>query len=51
MMLFISCVCVQAWWVTDKLSTDLWGKWELNDLTWHYTNQQGYAEGETPFMF
>ncbi|KAE8300070.1 Peripheral myelin protein 22 [Larimichthys crocea] len=33
-----------AWWVTDTLSTDLWGKWELNDLTWHYTNQQGYAE-------
>ncbi|KAG8014843.1 Epithelial membrane protein 2 [Nibea albiflora] len=33
-----------AWWITDKLSTDLWGRWELNDLTWHYTNQQGYAD-------
>ncbi|KAG7248629.1 hypothetical protein CRUP_014602 [Coryphaenoides rupestris] len=27
-----------AWWVTDKMSTDVWGRWLLQGSTWHYTN-------------
>uniref|UniRef100_A0A3P9PBK0 Epithelial membrane protein 1 n=1 Tax=Poecilia reticulata TaxID=8081 RepID=A0A3P9PBK0_POERE len=25
-----------AWWVTDTEYTDLWGKWDLIGLDWHY---------------
>uniref|UniRef100_A0A3P9KI81 Epithelial membrane protein 1 n=1 Tax=Oryzias latipes TaxID=8090 RepID=A0A3P9KI81_ORYLA len=27
-----------AWWVTDTVSTDLWGTWELQSSVWHYFN-------------
>ncbi|XP_054460323.1 epithelial membrane protein 1 [Anoplopoma fimbria] len=27
-----------AWWITDAVSTDLWGRWELTSSAWHYTN-------------
>lgn len=27
-----------AWWVTSTESTDLWGRWELTNSVWHYTN-------------
>lgn len=33
-----------AWWVTEKVSTDLWGRWEMTNTAWHYTNLKGYPE-------
>lgn len=34
-----------AWWVTNKVSTDLWGEWELTASGWRYTNlKEGYPE-------
>ncbi|XP_024295733.1 epithelial membrane protein 2 [Oncorhynchus tshawytscha] len=34
-----------AWWLTDSVATDVWGRWELADSAWHYTNLKGdYAE-------
>ncbi|KAL7405126.1 hypothetical protein ABVT39_024108 [Epinephelus coioides] len=34
-----------AWWVTNTVSTDLWGRWELMGSTWHYTNlKEGYPD-------
>ncbi|XP_037108167.1 epithelial membrane protein 1 [Syngnathus acus] len=33
-----------AWWTTDALSTDLWGRWELVNSAWHYTNLKDYPE-------
>lgn len=36
----------QAWWISDTLSTDLWGRWELLNSVWHYTNLKNYPEGK-----
>ncbi|KAJ4945021.1 hypothetical protein JOQ06_013560 [Pogonophryne albipinna] len=33
-----------AWWVTNTVSTDLWGRWELANSAWHYTNLKDYPE-------
>ncbi|XP_061686475.1 epithelial membrane protein 1 [Syngnathoides biaculeatus] len=33
-----------AWWTTDALSTDLWGRWELINSAWHYTKMKDYPE-------
>ncbi|XP_044045984.1 epithelial membrane protein 1 [Siniperca chuatsi] len=33
-----------AWWITSTVSTDLWGRWELTNLVWHYTNLKNYPE-------
>ncbi|XP_038569538.1 epithelial membrane protein 1 [Micropterus salmoides] len=33
-----------AWWITDTVSTDLWGHWELTGSMWHYTNLKNYPE-------
>lgn len=33
-----------AWWITDTMSTDLWGKWELTSSVWHYMNLKNYPE-------
>ncbi|XP_034044144.1 epithelial membrane protein 1 [Thalassophryne amazonica] len=33
-----------AWWVTDKLTTDLWGGWEMVGSAWHYKQLIGYPE-------
>lgn len=33
-----------AWWITDTVSTDLWGRWELTTSVWHYVNLQNYPE-------
>ncbi|XP_074486387.1 epithelial membrane protein 1 [Sebastes fasciatus] len=33
-----------AWWITDTVTTDLWGRWELTNSGWHYTNLQDYPE-------
>ncbi|XP_035516257.1 epithelial membrane protein 1 [Morone saxatilis] len=33
-----------AWWITDTVSTDLWGKWEFANSVWHYTNLKNYPE-------
>ncbi|KAG7485576.1 epithelial membrane protein 2-like [Solea senegalensis] len=33
-----------AWWITDSVSTDLWGRWELTKSVWHYTNLENYPE-------
>lgn len=34
-----------AWWVTNTVSTDLWGRWELMGSAWHYTNlKEGYPD-------
>ncbi|KAF6717993.1 Epithelial membrane protein 2 [Oryzias melastigma] len=27
-----------AWWVTETVSTDLWGTWRLKSSEWHYHN-------------
>ncbi|XP_068178501.1 epithelial membrane protein 1 [Antennarius striatus] len=33
-----------AWWITDTVSTDLWGRWDLTNSGWHYTNLKNYPE-------
>lgn len=33
-----------AWWMTDSAYTDLWGRWELVNSDWHYTNLKVYPE-------
>ncbi|XP_008315311.1 epithelial membrane protein 1 [Cynoglossus semilaevis] len=33
-----------AWWITDTVSTDLWGRWELSNNLWHFTNLKNYPE-------
>lgn len=33
-----------AWWITDTVRTDLWGRWELTNSGWHYTNLKEYPE-------
>ncbi|XP_059194839.1 epithelial membrane protein 1 [Centropristis striata] len=33
-----------AWWITDSVSTDVWGRWELTTSGWHYTNLKNYPE-------
>ncbi|XP_075900634.1 epithelial membrane protein 1 [Nelusetta ayraudi] len=33
-----------AWWITKTVSTDLWGKWELANTVWHYTDLKDYPE-------
>ncbi|XP_042341170.1 epithelial membrane protein 1 [Plectropomus leopardus] len=34
-----------AWWVTNTVSTDLWGRWVSTNSDWHYTNlKDGYPE-------
>ncbi|XP_071757956.1 epithelial membrane protein 1 [Centroberyx gerrardi] len=33
-----------AWWMTDAMSTDLWGRWEMVSSAWHYTNLKDYPE-------
>ncbi|XP_041840277.1 epithelial membrane protein 1 isoform X2 [Melanotaenia boesemani] len=33
-----------AWWITDSVSTDLWGRWELANSDWHYFNLKDYPE-------
>ncbi|XP_028261828.1 epithelial membrane protein 1 [Parambassis ranga] len=33
-----------AWWVTDTVSTDLWGRWEWANSVWHFTNLRNYPE-------
>ncbi|KAM6972397.1 epithelial membrane protein 1 [Aplochiton taeniatus] len=25
-----------AWWLTEKVSTDVWGRWEWTGSAWHY---------------
>lgn len=33
-----------AWWITNTVSTDLWGSWVLTNSVWHYTNLKNYPE-------
>lgn len=37
-----------AWWISDTVSTDLWGKWTLtvshSQSVWHYTNLDGHPD-------
>ncbi|KAL6110122.1 uncharacterized protein ACO6RY_19268 [Pungitius sinensis] len=33
-----------AWWITDTVSTDLWGRWEFTNSNWHYTNLKDYPQ-------
>jgi len=33
-----------AWWMTDSVSTDVWGRWELKDSGWGYTNLNNYPQ-------
>ncbi|CAL1601541.1 unnamed protein product [Knipowitschia caucasica] len=33
-----------AWWISDAVSTDLWGRWEMTNKVWHYTNLKNYPE-------
>ncbi|CAB1439902.1 unnamed protein product [Pleuronectes platessa] len=35
-----------AWWITDTVSTDLWGRLELTNSIWHYTNLKDYPAGQ-----
>ncbi|XP_074545806.1 epithelial membrane protein 1 [Halichoeres trimaculatus] len=35
-----------AWWMTDIVSTDLWGRWELKGSAWHYTNLKDYQAAD-----
>ncbi|XP_061766149.1 epithelial membrane protein 1 [Nerophis ophidion] len=34
----------KAWWLTETVSTDLWGRWELVNSAWHYTNLKDFPE-------
>lgn len=27
----------QAWWITDTMSTDIWGRWILENKVWNFT--------------
>ncbi|XP_060942092.1 epithelial membrane protein 1 [Limanda limanda] len=33
-----------GWWITDTVSTDLWGRLELTNSIWHYTNLKDYPQ-------
>ncbi|XP_037530899.1 epithelial membrane protein 1 [Nematolebias whitei] len=33
-----------AWWISDTMSTDLWGKWEFTNSDWHYFSLSNYPE-------
>lgn len=33
-----------AWWITNTVSTDLWGRWEWQGSEWHITNLKNSAE-------
>jgi len=33
-----------AWWVTDEMRTDLWGRWDLTGSAWHYTNLKDFPD-------
>ncbi|XP_013860347.1 epithelial membrane protein 1 [Austrofundulus limnaeus] len=33
-----------AWWITESLSTDLWGKWTYTNSGWHYSTLNSYPE-------
>ncbi|KAM3624226.1 uncharacterized protein V6R79_020776 [Siganus canaliculatus] len=33
-----------AWWVTDTVSTDLWGRWEMQNSVWVFSNLKNYPE-------
>lgn len=50
MYLYVYVLYLQAWWITDTISTDLWGKWEMVNKAWHYTNLKDYPEGK-PYFF
>lgn len=36
------CVCMQAWWMTDTMSTDIWARWILIGGKWSYTEIPGH---------
>lgn len=33
-----------AWWMTDTMYTDVWGRWLLQESSWHYTELSKYPE-------
>ncbi|KAM4604487.1 epithelial membrane protein 1 [Polymixia lowei] len=33
-----------AWWMTDKMSTDLWGRWDMVGSAWHYASLKDAPE-------
>ncbi|XP_076026436.1 epithelial membrane protein 1 [Genypterus blacodes] len=33
-----------AWWTADKVTTDVWGKWEMSSTGWHFSNLKDYPE-------
>ncbi|KAF7665117.1 hypothetical protein LDENG_00154460 [Lucifuga dentata] len=33
-----------AWWMSDTMSTDLWGRWDKAGSAWHYTSLKNYPE-------
>ncbi|XP_012733084.1 epithelial membrane protein 1 [Fundulus heteroclitus] len=39
-----------AWWVTETATTDLWGRWDLKNLAWHYSELQKYTEVQSDFL-
>ncbi|XP_029910615.1 epithelial membrane protein 1 [Myripristis murdjan] len=32
-----------AWWVSDKMKTDLWGRWDIEGSSWKYSNTLNYS--------
>ncbi|XP_042286895.1 epithelial membrane protein 1 [Thunnus maccoyii] len=33
-----------AWWVTDTMTTDLWGRWDQTGSGWHYTHLKDFPD-------
>ncbi|XP_017281313.1 epithelial membrane protein 1 [Kryptolebias marmoratus] len=43
-LLLVATIDNAWWWITDTVSTDLWGKWTLKDSVWHYSSlSTGYT--------
>ncbi|XP_026066127.1 epithelial membrane protein 2-like [Carassius auratus] len=52
-ILHITCICLllaatihNAWWVTETMSTDIWGRWILIGGNWSYTENLGHYPQE-----
>ncbi|MED6290181.1 hypothetical protein CHARACLAT_010427 [Characodon lateralis] len=39
-----------AWWFTETEYTDLWGRWDLNNLDWHYSELKKYTDVQSDFL-
>lgn len=48
--LTVRCFFPQAWWMTETISTDMWGRWLLQNGVWNLTDLPSgstYPQGES----